>query len=165
MGEVIEREQLVAICRDRQARGERIVATNGCFDLLHVGHVRYLQAARTLGDCLVVGLNSDNSVRRLKGLGRPLLPGEERAELLAALSCVDYVVLFEDDTAADLVGALRPDVYVKGGDYAPGNKPLPEAEVVASYGGQVVLVPMTPGRATSTIITDILARYGSATDR
>lgn len=165
MGEVVERARLVGICRARQARGERVVVTNGCFDLLHVGHVRYLQAARALGDCLVVGLNADESVRRLKGPNRPLIPGAERAEVLAALSCVDYVVLFDEDTAADLVRAVRPDVYVKGGDYGSGSKPLPEAEVVASYGGEVVLAPFTPGRATSSIIAEILDRYGTATQR
>ena len=100
-----------------RARGKLMVFTNGCFELLHVGHIRYLQAARALGDALVVGLNSDESVRAIKGPPRPLVPQAERAELLAALGCVDYVVIFDEPTAEALVGALKPEVYVKGGDY------------------------------------------------
>jgi rfaE bifunctional protein nucleotidyltransferase chain/domain len=151
-------------CRD-------LAFTNGVFDLLHLGHVRYLQEARALGDILVVGLNSDASVRRLKGLGRPLVPQAERAELLAALACVDHVIIYDTDTAEHLIAALRPGVYVKGGDYAQPAagagaatpappKPLPEAAVVKSYGGRVVLVPYLQGYSTSELIERILRSNG-----
>ena len=152
--------------------GRTLVFTNGVFDLLHLGHVRYLQEARALGDILVVGLNSDPSVRRLKGPNRPLVPQAERAELLAALACVDHVVIYDTDTAEHLAAALRPEVYVKGGDYARPTaeetvahnpqppKPLPEAEVVRSYGGRVVLAPYLKGYSTTELIDRILRNNG-----
>jgi D-beta-D-heptose 7-phosphate kinase/D-beta-D-heptose 1-phosphate adenosyltransferase len=118
MGAVLDEAQLAALVAERQAAGERAVFTNGVFDLLHIGHARYLQRARALGDFLIVAVNSDASARRLKGPARPLVPDAERAELLAALACVDYVTIFGDATAERLVGILRPAVYAKGGDYA-----------------------------------------------
>ena len=126
--------------------------TNGNFDLLHIGHVRYLQAARESGDMLVVGINSDASVRSYKGPDRPVVPEEERAEIVAALRCVDYAVIFEEPTAVALVQALQPDIYVKGGDYKPGGKPLPEAQVVAGYGGEVRILPFVEGHSASELI-------------
>ncbi len=119
-------------------RGQRIVLANGCFDLLHIGHVRYLQAARQLGDLLIVGVNADAAVRALKGEGRPILPAEERAEIVAAFACVDYVVIFDDVTIAPLLEALRPDVHAKGTDYTP--ETVPEREIVRRYGGRVAIV-------------------------
>ena len=130
--------------------GQSVVFTNGCFDILHAGHVRYLAEARKLGDILVVGLNSDESVRKLKGEGRPVNPAEDRAEVLAGLRSVDHVVIFDEDTAEELVRQLQPDVYVKGGDYSIDR--LPESAIVASYGGRTVLVPMVEGRSTSNVI-------------
>jgi len=127
-----------------------VVFTNGCFDILHAGHVRYLAQAKQLGDILVVGLNSDESVRRLKGAHRPVNPASDRAEVLAGLRAVDHVVVFEEETAENLVKMLRPDVYVKGGDYSLDT--LPEASIVASYGGRTVLVPMVEGRSTTNVI-------------
>ncbi|HEY7122949.1 MAG TPA: D-glycero-beta-D-manno-heptose 1-phosphate adenylyltransferase [Ktedonobacterales bacterium] len=166
---LIARPQLTALCHAHQAAGKTIVFTNGCFDLLHLGHVRYLQAARDLGNLLIVGLNSDDSTRRLKGPERPLVPEQERAEVLAALACVDYVTIFEEDTAVALVQALRPDVYVKGGDYAgnssQGEPPainyakLPEAAPVLAAGGQVRLIPYLQGHSTSELIQRIVQRY------
>lgn len=129
--------------------------TNGCFDLLHVGHVRYLREARKQGDLLIVGLNSDNSTRCIKGPGRPIMPQEDRAEILAALESVDYVVIFSESTAERLVMALKPDVYVKGGNYEIES--LPEAKVATAYGGQVYLASATPGRSTTNLISAILA--------
>lgn len=120
MGEALSRDALAALVADRQRTGERAVFTNGIFDLLHLGHISYLQRARALGDLLIVGLNSDASTRRLKGPRRPLVPQEERAAVLAALACVDYVTIFDEPTAAPLLAALRPAVYVKGADYAGG---------------------------------------------
>ena len=162
MGQVVDLSTLEPIRAAARAASRRVVFTNGAFDLLHVGHVRYLQAARALGDMLIVGLNSDASVRGYKGPGRPLVPQEERAELLAALACVDYVVVFDDPTAARLVAALAPDVYVKGGDYtatgdAPDDtgKPLPEAAIVRAAGGQVVIIPYMPGKSTTNLIERI----------
>jgi rfaE bifunctional protein nucleotidyltransferase chain/domain len=138
--------------------GRTVVWTNGCFDLLHVGHVRNLQAARALGDALVVGVNDDASVRRLKGPQRPILPAEQRAELLAALECVDAVVLFPEDTPAAALERLRPDIHCKGADYAPPHgKPIPEAAVVAAYGGRIAFLPLVPGLSTSDLVQRIVA--------
>ena len=145
--------KLTTMCRQWRAEGKRVVLTNGTFDVLHVGHVRYLEAARALGDLLVVGLNSDSSVRGYKGQGRPIVPQDERAEILAALRCVDYVTIFDQPTATHLVQALQPDFYVKGGDYTgPTGKPLPEAEAVLSYGGQVHIIPYVAGHSASDLI-------------
>lgn len=136
-----------------KAAGQKVVFTNGCFDILHAGHVRYLAAARALGDKLIVGLNSDQSVRNLKGSERPINSEEDRAEVLAALAAVDFVVIFADRTAEGLVTEIKPDVYVKGGDYRI--EELPEAAIVATYGGETVLVPEVPGRSSSNIIGKI----------
>ncbi|MGE5707286.1 MAG: D-glycero-beta-D-manno-heptose 1-phosphate adenylyltransferase [Bacteroidota bacterium] len=135
------------------ARGKRAVFTNGCFDLLHVGHLRYLQAARKLGDLLIIGLNSDKSVQALKGPSRPILPEEERAELLNGLACVDAVVLFDEPTASRLLTEIEPALYVKGGDYAV--ETLPETPVVRAYGGEIVILPFVEGRSTSSIVEKI----------
>ena len=132
-----------------------LVFTNGHFDLLHVGHLDYLEKARALGDALCIGLNGDSSTTRLKGIGRPLVPALERARLLAALRPVDAVTIFEEDTANALIEALQPDIYVKGGDYA--DKPLPERPIVESYGGRVVLIDYLPDHSTSALIARIRA--------
>jgi D-beta-D-heptose 7-phosphate kinase / D-beta-D-heptose 1-phosphate adenosyltransferase len=144
------------IAKER-ARGRQVVFTNGCFDLLHVGHVKYLQKARGLGDLLVVGLNSDASVRRLKGERRPLIEESERAHILAALDCIDYVVLFDEDTPLRVIEALSPAVLVKGGDYSIDG--VVGREVVEAGGGRVELVQFVDGRSTSRIIEKILASY------
>jgi len=153
-GQVLPLPQALAERERLRAAGRRVVLTNGHFDLLHIGHVRYLQAARSLGDRLIVGLNGDATTRRLKGEGRPYVGAAERAELLAALACVDYVVVFHEATAEALVAALRPDVYVKGGDYAAG-KPLPEAKIVAAYGGVTQILRYHEGRSTTALIERI----------
>ena len=133
--------------------GKSLVFTNGHFDLLHVGHLDYLEKARALGDALFLGLNGDESTTRLKGIGRPLVPAVERARLLAALEPVSAVIIFESDTADDLIQALQPDVYVKGGDYA--NKTLPERPTVEAYGGRVALIDYLPDHSTSALIAKI----------
>ena len=130
--------------------GERVVFTNGCFDLLHVGHVRYLNAARDLGDRLVIGINTDESVRRLKGPCRPVTPEAERAEVLSALACVDAVALFGEDTPLRIIEAVEPDVLVKGGDWAL--EAIVGREFVEARGGLVVTVPVVPGRSTSALL-------------
>lgn len=193
------RERLAEVLAAERAAGARCVFTNGVYDLLHVGHVQLLWRARALGDLLVVGLNGDASTRRLKGPSRPLVPQEERAQVMAALAMVDYVTIFEEDTARETVAALRPEVYVKGGDYAAtdpsaqardylvgpaelrrlvaGEAPaesalaalsdlverLPEAPVVASYGGTLALLAYLPGHSTSELIQRILSRYAPDT--
>lgn len=157
------RDDIAREVQRRQQGGERGVFTNGCFDLLHLGHVRYLQEARALGDFLIVGLNSDESVRLLKGPGRPLMPENERAEILAALACIDYVTIFAESTASPLLEYVRPAIYVKGGDYAlagddpevPDSSRLPEAKVVQAYGGIVRLIPYLPHHSTSELIATI----------
>jgi rfaE bifunctional protein nucleotidyltransferase chain/domain len=133
---VLSREELVAIVRRRQQTGERAVFTNGCFDLLHLGHVRYLQEARNLGDFLILALNSDESVRKLKGPTRPLVTEQERAEILAALTCIDYVTIFPEPTAGALIDLLQPAIYVKGADYA-----VPLVEAVPRGSPSVGAVP------------------------
>lgn len=158
---IFAREALATEVARRQKQGERAVFTNGCFDLLHLGHVRYLQEARALGDFLVLGLNGDESVAFLKGIGRPLVPAEERAEILAALTCVDYVTIFPERTANAIVELLRPAIYVKGGDWhaTPGSNPdpkrLPEASSVQAYGGTIHLIPYLPGHSTTELIAAI----------
>jgi rfaE bifunctional protein nucleotidyltransferase chain/domain len=158
------REEAGALVAQVRARGGTVVATGGCFDLLHAGHVATLQAARRLGDCLVVCLNSDSSVAALKGPDRPLVNQADRARLLAALGCVDAVVIFDERTPHAVLSWLRPDVWVKGGDYADGGAPtsmggvvgsgiaLPEAELVRRWGGQTVIVPYLAGRSTSRLV-------------
>ncbi len=152
-------DALVALRAGWRQAGRQVVFTNGAFDLLHAGHVTYLQAARRLGDVLLVGLNSDASVRGYKGPTRPIVPEWQRGVVLAALRAVDYVTLFATPTAAPLVAALRPDVYVKGGDYAHpaggDGKDLPEALVVLEYGGQVELIQYLDGLSTSALIARI----------
>ncbi len=139
--------------RLRRSRGRRIVFTNGCFDLLHYGHVTALEAARKMGDVLVVGLNTDASVRRLKGRGRPVTPQKERAAILAALACVDYVILFSDDTPLRLIEAVCPDVLVKGGDWKTSQ--IVGASCVTSCGGRVLTIPLVKGRSTSGLLKRI----------
>lgn len=138
---------------DAQALEGQTVFTNGCFDLMHVGHLRYLQQARALGDRLIIGLNSDKSVQTIKGPDRPILPEDERAELLLGLDCVDGVVLFDEPTASRLISEIRPHIYAKGGDYNPES--LPEAPVVKEYGGRIVILPFVEGRSTTSIIEKI----------
>lgn len=136
---------------------EEIVFTNGCFDILHVGHIRYLQEAKVKGDLLIVGINSDKSVQQLKGNKRPIVPEMERAEMLAALEMIDYVVIFAEVTAKGIISELKPDIYVKGGDYKIDE--LPEAEVVAEYGGRIELVKEVKGASTTNIVAEISKKY------
>jgi D-beta-D-heptose 7-phosphate kinase/D-beta-D-heptose 1-phosphate adenosyltransferase len=133
-----------------RARGGTVVATGGCFDVLHAGHVAMLRAARALGDCLVVCLNSDASVRRTKGPDRPVNPAADRAAVLSALECVDAVQIFDEDTPVELLTRLRPDIWAKGGDYTI--EQLPEASVVASWGAQTVLLPYLADRSSTSIL-------------
>jgi len=160
MGDIVSLEEALIVRGKLQIEGKTIVFTNGHFDLLHVGHVDYLQRARELGDVLIVGLNSDASTRALKGEKRPIVPQGERARMLAALACVDYVVIFEETTANSLVEALKPDLYVKGGDWDRGRTP-PEAEVVVRYGGRVCILHYLPEHSTTGLIETIVESFGS----
>ena len=135
-----------------RAGGRRLVATNGCFDLLHVGHVRYLQAARQLGDALVVGVNGDASVRALKGESRPLNPESDRAEVLAALECVDYVAIFPEVRATEFLQRAQPTVYVKGGDYRPETLDAEERAALEQIGARIEIIPFEKGYSTSSLI-------------
>ena len=150
---VLSREQAVQLVGRLRASGARIVFTNGVFDLLHPGHVRYLQEARGYGDALVVGLNSDASVRRNKGDGRPIVRGNERAEALAALACVDAVVQFDEDTPAEIISAVQPDVLVKGADW-PADQ-IVGRDTVEARGGRVIRVAVEPGYSTTALIERI----------
>jgi rfaE bifunctional protein nucleotidyltransferase chain/domain len=156
---VIGLDALLELRAHWRAAGRTVVWTNGCFDLLHVGHVRGLQEARGLGDVLVVGVNSDASARRLKGPERPIVPEAERAEILAALACVDHVLIFGEDTPREVLARLKPDVHCKGADYAPPSaRPIPEADVVRSYGGRIAFLTFSPGVSTSDIVRRIFGR-------
>jgi D-glycero-beta-D-manno-heptose 1-phosphate adenylyltransferase len=157
MGEVIVREALLQERARLRSEGRRVVFTNGCFDLLHPGHVRYLREARSLGDVLVVALNSDASVRAIKGQGRPILNQDERSEVLAALESVDYVTVFEEETPRELIASLLPDVLVKGGDWAIDA--IVGREEVEGAGGRVLSLPYLEGSSTSEIVKRI--RQGS----
>ena len=147
---LIPNERVEDFAAALRAGGARVVFTNGCFDILHAGHVRYLAAARALGDVLILGLNSDASVRRLKGATRPVNGEADRAEVVGALKSVDYVVIFGEDTAEELIAKVRPAVYAKGGDYTL--ETLPEARIVESYGGEVAFIPLVAGKSTTGII-------------
>ena len=152
-------DQLAATLEDARGNGKAVVTTNGCFDVLHLGHVRYLQAARELGDLLVVGVNSDTSVQALKGANRPLVPEDERAELLAGLECVDYVTIFSQLDPVALLSQLKPNIHVKGGDYKIDE--IIEREVVEANGGKVMVGLNVPGKSTTNLIQTIRDRYNA----
>jgi len=150
---LIERNLISATCENFRRLGKKIVFTNGCFDILHAGHVRYLTAAKSFGDILIVGLNDDESVRKLKGESRPVNNQFDRAEVLLGLKAVDEVVFFGEQTAENLIAEIKPDIYVKGGDYTL--ETLPESKIVQSYGGKVEFVQLVEGRSTTNIIKKI----------
>ncbi|MYF56515.1 D-glycero-beta-D-manno-heptose 1-phosphate adenylyltransferase [Candidatus Poribacteria bacterium] len=151
------RKELATKLEHLRSSGKVVVTTNGCFDVLHLGHLRYLQAARKLGDCLVVAINSDASVRQLKGQNRPLVSEDERAEMLAGLACVDYVVIFPELTPVDLLSELKPNIHVKGGDYQL--EQLIERDTVEANGGKVIVGLNVPGKSTTDLIKVICERY------
>ncbi|MCE7935593.1 MAG: D-glycero-beta-D-manno-heptose 1-phosphate adenylyltransferase [Chlorobi bacterium CHB2] len=156
---VLHRAELAKTCQRLHADGKRIVFTNGCFDILHRGHVSYLAEARALGDLLVVGVNTDASVRRLKGEQRPIVAQDDRAEIVAALRVVGYVSLFDEDTPYELIQAVQPDVLVKGGDYDPeatsGPRYIVGSDIVRQRGGNVAVINLVPGRSTTEIIRKV----------
>jgi D-beta-D-heptose 7-phosphate kinase/D-beta-D-heptose 1-phosphate adenosyltransferase len=156
-----KREELLRIIKDLKAKGKRIVFTNGCFDLLHVGHIRYLEEAKALGDILIVGVNSDASVRKLKGPKRPVLPVEDRTEILSGLGCVDYITVFDELDPLALITSLQPNVLAKGGDWT--KEQTVGKEVVERSGGEVVIIPFVEGASTSNLIETILGRYEKRT--
>jgi D-beta-D-heptose 7-phosphate kinase/D-beta-D-heptose 1-phosphate adenosyltransferase len=158
MEKILSWEALKNEVERRRSQGEKIAFTNGCFDILHVGHVRYLAAARKTGDLLVLALNSDASVRAIKGEKRPLVPEKERAEVLASLASVDYVTLFDEETPLKLIEYLRPDCLVKGGDWA--EEAVVGRDAVRTWGGKVHLIPVVEGASTTNIVEKILQVYG-----
>ncbi|MEY4168924.1 MAG: D-glycero-beta-D-manno-heptose 1-phosphate adenylyltransferase [Blastocatellia bacterium] len=160
---IVTIEELVVERERHRAAGERVVFTNGCFDLLHPGHVRYLTQARGLGDVLIIGLNSDRSVRELKGPQRPILRAEERAEVMAALACVDLVTIFDQLTPLELITRVRPDILVKGGDW--GIEAIVGKREVEEEGGVVLSLPFVDGCSTTEVIGRIVDRYGADSDR
>ncbi|RKZ28276.1 D-glycero-beta-D-manno-heptose 1-phosphate adenylyltransferase [bacterium] len=141
-----------------RAEGKKLVFTNGCFDIIHRGHIDYLTAAKALGDILIIGLNSDRSVREIKGFGRPIVELDDRAAVLSALECVDYIIIFDEPTPAKLIEALLPDILVKGADWSESE--IVGAETVKRAGGEVVRIPLTSGKSTSAIIEKIIELYG-----
>ena len=147
---LIARKKIGEVVSKLKAKGKKIVFTNGCFDILHVGHVRYLKEAKALGDILILGLNSDSSVKSLKGSNRPINNESDRAEVLSALKAIDYVVIFDEKTAENIVGEVKPDIYAKGGDYSIDT--LPEAKIVAGHGGKTVLLQLVDGKSSTNII-------------
>jgi rfaE bifunctional protein nucleotidyltransferase chain/domain len=151
-GRIVTAEELARLRDEAGRAGRRLVFTNGCFDLLHAGHVRYLQQARELGDALAVGLNSDRSVRELKGEGRPINRQDDRAEVLAALGCVDYVVIFDGKRATDVLRTVRPHIYAKGGDYTPDSLDPEERAALAEAGSGIKILPLVPGRSTTSVV-------------
>lgn len=150
---LVDRSKIAELCQILRDGGQKVVFTNGCFDILHAGHVRYLAKARSYGDCLVLGLNTDASVQRIKGPARPINNQADRAEVAGALKSVDYVVFFDEPTAEELIREVHPDVYVKGGDYTL--ETLPEGRIVLGYGGSVELVKLVEGRSTTNVIAKI----------
>jgi rfaE bifunctional protein nucleotidyltransferase chain/domain len=155
LGQIYTREQLIAIRSEWSRAGKKVVFTNGCYDILHPGHIRLLEAARSLGDILILALNTDSSVQRLKGPTRPLISQDQRAELAAALEAVDAVTLFDEDTPRELIAAVLPDILIKGADWAHF---IAGREEVEAAGGQVLALPLEPGYSTSGILEQILAQ-------
>ncbi|MBR6887587.1 MAG: D-glycero-beta-D-manno-heptose 1-phosphate adenylyltransferase [Selenomonadaceae bacterium] len=152
---LIDRKNSANFCEDLRRQGNKIVFTNGCFDIIHAGHVRYLTAAKNFGDVLIVGLNTDESVRKLKGASRPINTQDDRAEVLLGLKAVDHVIFFGEQTAENLIAEVKPAVYVKGGDYTL--ETLPEAAIVQSYGGRVEFINLVAGKSTTNLVNKILA--------
>lgn len=150
MGELVKRENIRQVVKELQASGKTVVTTNGCFDILHVGHVRYLQKTKTYADFSIVLLNSDKSVKAIKGEGRPINNENDRAEILCALSCVDYVVFFDEESPRDLLGEIKPDVHTKGADYSV--ETLPEADVILNNGGRIEFITFVEGKSTTNTI-------------
>jgi D-beta-D-heptose 7-phosphate kinase/D-beta-D-heptose 1-phosphate adenosyltransferase len=148
-------DELAAFRAGWRESGKIVVWTNGCFDLLHVGHIRSFRDAKALGDILIVGLNSDASVRSIKGTQRPIVAQADRAEVIAALEMVDYVTIFDEPTPIDALSRLRPDIHCKGAEYADGARPVPERDTVLGYGGQIRFLPFHPGRSTSELVERI----------
>ena len=157
MSKIASASEIRQIRDDFDAQGRRLVFTNGCFDLLHVGHVRYLQAARALGDALVVALNGDESVRALKGPTRPINGEGDRAEVLAALECVDYVTIFDTPRVTDVVGIIRPHIYAKGGDYTVDSLDKGEVAALQAAGAEIRILPLVPGKSTTSTIARMSA--------
>lgn len=155
MGAVVNKEELVSLCEQARRDKRVVVTTNGCFDILHVGHVRILKQAKSLGDILIIGLNSDGSVRRLKGPERPINRTEDRAEILSSLACVDYVFVFDEDTPVEFLKLAKPNIHVKGADYKPSD--LAETPVVESLGGRVEILTLVPDKSTSNLVAKIRA--------
>jgi D-glycero-beta-D-manno-heptose 1-phosphate adenylyltransferase len=153
--QIVGLEELSKRSKQLRAAGKKLVATNGCFDLLHLGHVRYLQAARALGDMLVVGLNGDGSVRKLKGKGRPITAERDRAEILAALQCVDLVTIFSEMRATQFIAASRPAIYVKGGDYSSETLNEEESALLKEIGAEIRIIPFEAGYSTSRLLEQI----------
>lgn len=151
MGKVLSIENLVEEINQLKKQNKKIVSTNGCFDILHVGHVRYLQKSAALGDVMIVCMNSDRSVKALKGDSRPINSENDRAEVLAALGCIDYVVIFDEDTPVSYLAQIKPDIHTKGGDYDINT--LPEAKVIMDNGGKVEFISFVEGKSTTNIIT------------
>jgi rfaE bifunctional protein nucleotidyltransferase chain/domain len=154
-------DELLVLRREWALQGRKVVWTNGCFDLLHTGHVRSFRDARALGDILVVGVNSDRSVRAIKGPLRPVTCEEDRAEMVAALESVDIVTIFDEPDPVSILSRLRPDIHCKGADYADGTKPVPERDIVLGYGGEIRFLPLHRGRSTSGLIERIAAAYAA----
>ena len=153
MGTVLTKEALAAHLDQLRGEGKRIVSTNGCFDILHVGHVRILKQSKALGDVLVVGINSDASVKKLKGEDRPINNQDDRAELLSSLECVDIVSIFEEGTPVEFLKVVKPNIHVKGADYKPQD--LEETPVVESFGGEVRILPLVPQKSTTSLVEKI----------
>ena len=172
LSKVATLDELLPLRQQWREAGKIVVWTNGCFDILHAGHVRSLRDASALGDVLIVGINSDASVRAIKGNDRPIVDQADRAELLAALEMVDYVTIFDEHTPITVLSLLRPDVHCKGAEYADGTRPFPERETVVGYGGEIRFLPLHPGRSTSDLIhrivqtaTDQTATNGKTCDK
>ncbi len=169
MGRVVSLKELAGICADLRRQGRRIVSTNGAFDILHIGHVRALQQSRALGDVLVVGVNSDSSVKQYKSDLRPIVSQEDRAEMVAALACVDYAAVFTETDPRNFLELVKPHIHAKSGDYSPDRKPgepgyMVEADTVRKNGGEVKIIPLVSGKSTTNIIKRICEVYGQKPD-